>query len=220
MFCQKCGTELSPDANFCPSCGNPVTGQQLYPASGPKKSYKKAVIISVISILVIAAGVVLALLLSKGGIKGYDTLEEAAAADIIHLNEHDWNSILDSVSSDDWKMFYENYKPTLNKKGIKSADALKDRAKKDFDAITWLTSIHSVTLAKDEDTGSTFEYDFSSDNTIFSSKKHLGSALISYSSNDEENALDRLVYYKEGDKWYSAIGLVFAHEVIRYIIRN
>lgn len=42
MYCAKCGSQMSPDARFCPTCGspaqsagNPYTGQYGVPYSGP-----------------------------------------------------------------------------------------------------------------------------------------------------------------------------------------
>ena len=45
MKCSKCGKEIAPDSNFCEYCGNPV-----------KKSYKKIIWITFITMLVLYVG--------------------------------------------------------------------------------------------------------------------------------------------------------------------
>jgi len=64
-YCNKCGTQLSDGAKFCPKCGNPLDGVNTEdvgndtidsPEDTPKSSYGKYLLIGIIALILIGGG--------------------------------------------------------------------------------------------------------------------------------------------------------------------
>lgn len=150
---------------------------------------------------------------------GYDTIEEAAAADIALFESKNWNAFLDTVSDEEWKYMYESdpdLTAVLSEVGISSAEDLKVKAyEKAADTSTDFYTIEKIEL-DDINQWNYRTFDFYKGNGVL--QEYPINIYINGEKYDEnENGDEYHFYYYQGNdgKWYSFSG---TYTIVRHLI--
>ncbi|MBR3538973.1 MAG: zinc ribbon domain-containing protein [Eubacterium sp.] len=181
-----------------------ILAQQVAEKKETGKSHPvRSVLIFLLCCVLIIGGVLAFDLLVSVHKTGYETIEEAANKDIELIGQRKEAELFDEITSEEWKVVFDQYKTQLNRVSITGVgelkSAVKEKAgeyhyKQDIDDLF----IRSTAVIKDK---SYLPY------YLQSLKYDIGIANISFKNHLGRIEESTLYYYKNGSKWYSALGL-------------
>jgi len=187
------------------------------------RKYKKLLIISLIAVLIVAAGAVTTFMIIESRKPGYMSITSAAQHELDLMNAHKWNEIFAEVTDEEMELLFEYNEDGLIRNDIHNAAELRQTILLYSSLSQTMNGWHDAQLKADRverEKGSLIEENIPNYLYYLASKEGVAKYWYSRTKADGKTSVTYLLLCKKDGRWISLNGLHLSARITEGIAKH